>query len=224
MIRGAASLAAAAVACILLNVDGVITETVVESPDAVLSGISRFELFGHGVGTCLIVVTACVVGGLKRHQQGLLWGAAFGGGILASLVKVFFVRPRPFLYLSDQAETTLSTVFHGGSVSGFLEHIGNSHLQSFPSAHTAAAFGLAVALGNVVPQGRRWWLFLAVGCGLQRLFAQKHYASDVLAGAAIGLFWAQLMVWLMSRLNVDNSHFSVVRSGAGTEFQIRRAA
>ncbi|MFM7037966.1 MAG: phosphatase PAP2 family protein [Planctomycetaceae bacterium] len=224
MIRGAACLAAGAAICILLNVDGVITKIAAASPDALLSGIARFEAFGHGIGTLLIVVTACIVGGLNRKQQGLLLLSAFGSGILASLVKVFFVRPRPFLYLSGKADVLLSTVFHDGTFSGFVEHLGNSHLQSFPSAHTAAAFGLAAALGKVAPQGCWWWLFLASGCGLQRLSAQKHFASDVLFGAAIGLFCGQLLAWQMSQRSVGPSGRDVLPIEERLKFGNQRAA
>ncbi|MFM8477207.1 MAG: phosphatase PAP2 family protein [Planctomycetaceae bacterium] len=198
MVRTAAILAAAAVTCILLDADAFITRIAAQSPDAVLSGLARFEAFGHGVGTLLIVSTACLAGGLVRIQQALLLVSAFGAGICASLLKVIFVRPRPFLLLSGQAEANLSTVVQHGSFSAALEHLRNSHLQAFPSAHTAAAFGLATALGHVVPNARCWWLVLATGCGLQRIFAQKHYASDVLAGASLGLLWAHITAVLLA--------------------------
>jgi membrane-associated phospholipid phosphatase len=73
------------------------------------------------------------------------------------------------------------------SLPEFSERVVSSSLQSFPSAHTAAAFGLAVGLGVLFPQGRRWWLLLAAGCGLQRVMASRHFPSDVLVGAGIGL-------------------------------------
>lgn len=59
---------------------------------------------------------------------------------------------------------------------------------SFPSGHTAAAFAVAPVLS------RRFGRFaaipayvLAVGTGLGRMEERKHYLSDVIAGAAIGL-------------------------------------
>ena len=59
----------------------------------------------------------------------------------------------------------------------------------FPSAHAATAVGLAIALGVLYPRGR--WLFIAFAflAGLQRIEAQAHFASDVLAGAAVACPW-----------------------------------
>jgi len=65
-------------------------------------------------------------------------------------------------------------------------------LQSFPSAHTATAFGLAIGLVRIYPRAR--WLFfcLATLAAVQRLEAGAHFLSDVCAGAALGLFVAGL--------------------------------
>ncbi len=68
--------------------------------------------------------------------------------------------------------------------------------QSFPSGHTAAAFAVASALtseaGIRVP-GDQWWIgtllySAAALSGASRLYDNEHWASDVLAAAAIGTF------------------------------------
>ena len=105
--------------------------------------------------------------------------AAYGAGLLADLIKLPIGRHRP---LDDKfvAETALQTFTNWGG----HEHV---HLtQSFPSAHTATATGLACGLAFFYPRGK--WLFLALAMltGLQRMHAREHYLSDVLAGAAIG--------------------------------------
>ena len=64
---------------------------------------------------------------------------------------------------------------------------------SFPSSHAANIFALAVVLG------RRWRravpLFLAVAVlvGISRVYLNRHWTSDVLAGAAIGVATALLV-------------------------------
>ena len=61
-----------------------------------------------------------------------------------------------------------------------------SGLQSFPSAHTATAAGLAAALIWLYPQGRLLFTLLAVLVGCQRIVSGAHFPSDVLVGAAAG--------------------------------------
>ncbi len=63
---------------------------------------------------------------------------------------------------------------------------GGSASQSFTSAHTATAVGLALGLGWLFPRGR--WLFVgfAVLVAMQRIVGPYHFVSDTLWGAAIG--------------------------------------
>jgi membrane-associated phospholipid phosphatase len=64
----------------------------------------------------------------------------------------------------------------------------NGGTWSFPSGHTAAAFSVASILAHhfgrlaAIPA-----YVLAVGTGLGRMEDRKHYLSDVIAGAAVGL-------------------------------------
>ena len=102
-------------------------------------------------------------------------------GLAADVVKMCILRIRPYDLPSD---------FHGPVWNTFgqwwplLSSL--SRQQSFPSAHTATACGLAAALVWLYPNGR--WLFplLAVLVGCQRVASGMHYPSDVLAGAATG--------------------------------------
>ncbi len=71
--------------------------------------------------------------------------------------------------------------------------IEKQHSFSFPSGHTCASFAAAFALYKTLP--RRWGiacLVLAALISLSRLYVGVHYPSDVLAGAAVGIFagWA----------------------------------
>lgn len=72
--------------------------------------------------------------------------------------------------------------------------------SSFPSSHAANAAALALVLGSR-------WRRLAIGFGLlaalvgfSRIYLNRHFLSDVLAGAAIGvgLGWLTLR-WLRAR-------------------------
>lgn len=76
---------------------------------------------------------------------------------------------------------------------------------SFYSGHTSAAFVAAVAAGTIADfhglANRKWvWasgLTLATATGVLRVAADKHYATDVLAGAAAGT----LAGWLIPKLH-----------------------
>lgn len=71
---------------------------------------------------------------------------------------------------------------------------------SFPSSHAAAAFALAVVFT------RRWkrlwpaWFFAAALVALSRIYLNRHFLSDVVVGAAIGVAWAWgLARWVLDR-------------------------
>jgi membrane-associated phospholipid phosphatase len=74
-------------------------------------------------------------------------------------------------------------------------------VQSFPSSHAATAAGLAVALAALYPRGRWLYLTFAMLAGLQRIEAQAHFASDVLAGAALGCIVAAACQRICCRSN-----------------------
>jgi undecaprenyl-diphosphatase len=61
---------------------------------------------------------------------------------------------------------------------------------SFPSGHTAAAFGAAVSLSRMWPQGRVWWWSLAIVMGYSRIYVGHHYPLDVVGGALVGVLVA----------------------------------
>jgi membrane-associated phospholipid phosphatase len=77
---------------------------------------------------------------------------------------------------------------------------GSGELASFPSGHTSAAMtgaGLICAHHGALPLygGGAWdvaacveGLTVATGVGVLRMMADRHYASDVLTGGAIGFF------------------------------------
>lgn len=72
-------------------------------------------------------------------------------------------------------------------VYGFFPMVGNYLHFSFPSGHTLRIFSSMTALGLVVPRWRVPGLTLALLVGVSRVVALKHYPSDVLFGAFIGI-------------------------------------
>lgn len=164
-------------------------------PGFVVQGADRLEPFGHGFGGVILILTAVFAAGLTFRQAGMLALSSYGSGMSANLIKLLVVRRRPGTLLPGEVpEFPRLSFLPDDRLPEFSERVISSSLQSFPSAHTAAAFGLAVALGALFPQCRRWWLCLAAGCGLQRILALRHFPSDVLIGAGIGVIVGSVVV------------------------------
>jgi membrane-associated phospholipid phosphatase len=149
------------------------------------------EVFGYGGTVIVIIVIACALDPRGWRVAPRLVISALGAGVMADLVKLLvFVRTRPEVSdLNASAGDTFVSWFPPGAGERLrelnLEY--GAELQSFPSAHTATAVGLAIGLSWLYPRG--WWLFAALSAmaGWQRIHSESHFLSDVLAGAAIGL-------------------------------------
>jgi undecaprenyl-diphosphatase len=58
--------------------------------------------------------------------------------------------------------------------------------SSFPSGHATAAFTAASVLAHT-GQGDVFWYAIAAVVASSRVYVRMHHASDVVAGAALGL-------------------------------------
>lgn len=112
--------------------------------------------------------------------------ALFVGEGIGSVLKITFGRARPFVDSTPNPDNW--QLFRGLK--------GTSKYQSFPSGHTVAAFAAAAA---VTSEMSRWypksiWAVApamyggAAFVGLARMYDNRHWASDVIMGAAIGTF------------------------------------
>lgn len=59
---------------------------------------------------------------------------------------------------------------------------------SFPSGHTSAAFAVATVLANKHPNQEWLYYGLASAVGVARVRKSAHFPSDVLVGAAVGMY------------------------------------
>jgi membrane-associated phospholipid phosphatase len=141
--------------------------------------VALCEAFGYAGTVAFILLAAALLDPRGWRVLPRLAIAAYGAGLLADLIKLPFGRHRP-LDEKFAAETAWQT---------FTNLDGHQHIhltQSFPSAHTATATGLACGLGFFYPRAKWLFVVMAILTGLQRLHACEHYLSDVLAGAAVG--------------------------------------
>ena len=108
-------------------------------------------------------------------------------------LKTLFGRARPDEDPEDPHDFALGR--------GFRNH----RYTSFPSGHTTSAFAAAAAFSSEIrrlhPERSRWVTPLLFGAatmvGASRMYNNKHWASDVVAGAAIGTFAG----WKVPRFN-----------------------
>ena len=138
-------------------------------------------------GSTIIGVTLYAVGRLTGNERMADLGLhgtealAIGAG-LGWLGKGLFGRERPFVELNPN-DYAFGRGFRG-----------DTEYMSFPSGHTIAAFAAAAA---VTSETSRWWpksrwivgtLMYggAATAGVSRMYNNRHWASDVLMGAAIG--------------------------------------
>lgn len=75
----------------------------------------------------------------------------------------------------------------------------HSNRHSFPSGHTAQAFVAATFLSEEYKDRLPWIPYISYGVassvGILRMANNKHYLSDVLAGAGIGILTMKVAYW-----------------------------
>lgn len=71
---------------------------------------------------------------------------------------------------------------------------------AFPSGHACMAFATAEALAILLPRWRWPFYTVAAVVGLERIVENAHYVSDVVAGAAVGIWGMRLVWWICVRV------------------------
>lgn len=145
------------------------------------------EFFAHGFGVVILAVGIFTLAPAARLYIPRIMACALWPGLVAHFLKIQFGRLRPIRF------------FDKNSVSHFPEEPSKTWLgwfhndqwnhdyisQSFPSAHTATVWGLAIGMTWAFPRGR--WLFFAIAvmASAQRVISYAHWPSDVFLGAAV---------------------------------------
>jgi membrane-associated phospholipid phosphatase len=141
-------------------------------------------------GAFIIGTGLYVYGRLRDNQRAADLGlhgteALLIGAQVGYVLKGIAGRQRPYVDVNDPHDYRWFRGFRG-----------SGDYRSFPSGHTIAAFSAASA---VTSEMKRWWprSVWVVGpimyggawvTGWSRMFDNKHWASDVITGAAIGTF------------------------------------
>lgn len=104
--------------------------------------------------------------------------------VVTGSIKLLAGRARPYVNIEKPHDFQFLRGFRG------------TDYKSFPSGHTTSAFAFASAVSSELARwqpGTRWTVgpVLYTGAalaGVSRMYNNKHWASDVVAGAAIGTF------------------------------------
>ena len=136
------------------------------------------------IGSTLYIVGR--TGGNERMAELGLHGleALAVGGLLTYTIKGTVGRARPYMDVNKPRDFALGRGFR------------SQDYRSFPSGHTVMAFAAAAAVTGTTD---RWWPNTtwyvgpalyggAALAGMSRMYNNKHWASDVVVGAAIGTF------------------------------------
>ena len=150
--------------------------------DRVESVIRILNRFGGGMNPPMIVIFFVVAGIAYRHPLWVRIGVSMAvagliAGLSAHALKALVGRTRPELWMG-------------------AFHFARGDDSSFPSGHTVGAFALAgvlLFLARSVPL-KVVAIALASAVGISRVIAMRHWPSDVVASAVIGL----VVAWAVS--------------------------
>jgi len=166
---------------------------------------SIFRHFGQpevyvtvGLGT---IATGLIAGNNRITMAGVrISSAVLVAGGTTVIIKRIVGRWRP--YQTD----------HAWQFSPF-----DKDYDAFPSGHTSVAFALATSASDEI---HRTWAtiplyIIATGTGLSRLNDDKHWFSDVVAGAALGITSAKFVNGRWRVFGISAPHFLLAHGGAG---------
>lgn len=135
---------------------------------------------------------------------------------------------------SSWGRMLLSDVFSVALMTGTVQGLKNatnvmrpdgSDNHSFPSGHTATAFMTATMLNKEYGYKSPWIgvgaYSVATATGLMRMANNKHWLSDVLVGAGIGIMATEFGYWLADLICKDKGLNIKNRDVADDEFDVR---
>lgn len=118
----------------------------------------------------------------RRLVTAVVWAEVLYFFLVEYLIKNYFGRLRPQFILPD---AILPYDF--------------SRSFSFPSGHAAIAFALSYIMGKMDRKRKAFYYLLAILISFSRIYLGKHYPSDVVGGAIVGMLIGYLSSLSYSR-------------------------
>jgi len=170
--------------------------------------VTLCEIFAHGFGIAVVGAAIWVLSTSHRKLVPRVIMCAVWPALGVHLVKLMFARFRPIKYFDHLSQAHFPT-----SISDtFLGFMPGSQFnttyaeQSFPSAHAATVWGLAIGMSWAFPKGRWFFYGIAVLASIQRVTSFAHWSSDVVWGIAIAFLMAGALThnwglgWVLHRI------------------------
>jgi undecaprenyl-diphosphatase len=127
---------------------------------------------------------------------GLVALAAILGGVVLQVLKSYFNAPRPLAFFAEaieRGEVVVNVMFEP------------LRARSFPSGHSQTAFTFAHIFSFLLTRTsltrthvrvlQILFYGLATLTSISRVYVGVHFPIDILAGAMIGIFFSQLVIW-----------------------------
>jgi membrane-associated phospholipid phosphatase len=167
-------------------------------------GISKYVTRFGGLYEGYVLVTFGAYGFIFKNEKMktttlLATQSYITGGIMEAVLKTLTGRQRPTVYTGPNGEA--EPTFKGPFSPSGRDVNGRKTNSSFPSGHTTVAFAAATVFAMEY-RDRLWVPILSYSTasliGLSRITENRHWLTDVIAGAALGFF--------TGRHVVDNYH------------------
>lgn len=173
-------------------------------PGDLAKAISLSETFAHSLGAAAILLTAFVLAPSRRRAVCGAMIITLACGVTSNVLKGCFPRVRPhsseLIRVAKPGEHQFTRGVPGPRLDDGRElvpvRLTDSRQRSFPSGHSATAWGLALGLSLVFPRGLILFACFASLASLQRITSGAHYPTDVLAGAAIAFVVTAILLKL----------------------------